>query len=333
MDFLVVGAGFGEQHLTWISECPGARVRLIGYRRDGDRARRLAARFPGATATADPLSAITAGAVDALVVASPPDTHERYLAAGLAAGLRVVSDKPLAHDLPTAARLAEAAAGHPGRAAVSFQWRANRALRVLRELCARGELGELVHLDLDFRHDFLAGPRTAWPWRHRWETAGAGALGDQGVHLFDLLAWLAPGSWAVTAGTASVVWPRRSHGPDQVACETDDVAEVLLGRDDGAARARVFVSRVSTGERALRVRVQGADGSAEVSANPDDGSATLRRHPAGSSTDFGPDPMNPYPGLLSGDDPVTVADFTAGHAAQALVEQALRAGCDKPISH
>lgn len=63
----------------------------------------------------------------------------------------------------------------PGRGAVTFQWRANPGFVRLRDLCAGGELGELVHADLEFRHNFLAGPETSWPWRHRRKSAGSGS--------------------------------------------------------------------------------------------------------------------------------------------------------------
>jgi predicted dehydrogenase len=327
---LVIGAGFGRQHVEWISDCPNTTVEFVGYRQAAERAARVAAEF-GARPTADPHAVIAARKVDAVAVVCPPRYHEEYLLAGLAAGLPVISDKPLAADCGTAARLAEAA--NSGTTMVTFQWRANPALRALRDLCAAGELGELVHLDLDFRHDFLAGPTTDWPWRHRWATSGAGTLGDQGVHLFDLLRWLARGPWSVRAGHAAVVFPRRESVGGAVACETEDVAEVLLGRTgSGGPTARVFVSRVSAGHRVLRARAHGTSGSAEVVASPDDGGAILTRWTPGAdpvSSVFPADPMNPYLEFLAGFRD-TVADFSDGYSAQQLLEDALRAGCGNP---
>jgi predicted dehydrogenase len=246
----------------------------------------------------------------------------------------VVSDKPLAADLPSAARLAERARTLPGRAVVVFQWRTHPALRRLRELCASGGLGTFIRADLEFHHDFLSGPATRWPWRHQRAAAGAGALGDQGVHLFDLLGWLVPARWSVSAGTASIVWPRRASGQGFVECETEDVAEVLLDGDGGRARARVLVCRVSAGFRELRVRIQGTTGSAEVHADPDDGSARLRVFGAEPSERvFGPQPMNPYLDLLGDPGSPAIAGFDAGYAAQDLLDQSLRTTkhCFTPI--
>jgi predicted dehydrogenase len=324
MRFMVIGTGFGETHLGWLAETPGARVEVLGYRRDRRRALDLAGRFGVPEVTADPQAWL--GKVDALAVVTPPDTHEPHIEAGLAAGLLVVTDKPLAADLATAARLAGDARARQGRAAVVFQWRTHPALRRLRDVCASGRLGAVVRIDLEFHHDFLSGPSTRWPWRHQRAAAGAGALGDQGVHLFDLLGWLTPGPWSVSAGTASIVWPRRRSGQDLVACETEDVAEVLLRRPGTVteAHARVLVSRVSTGFRELRARVQGTVGGAEVRADPEDGSARLRIFGAEPSRhEYGPTSMNPYTEVLTEPASPAIAGFAAGHAAQALLEQAL----------
>ncbi|MET8759463.1 Gfo/Idh/MocA family oxidoreductase [Lentzea sp. NPDC004782] len=328
---IVIGTGFGRQHLSWLSECPGAEVRFIGFSSDERRARELAAEFGVPGVTGDPLAVIESGEVDAVAVASPPATHELYVNAAVTAGLTVVSDKPLAADVASAARIADRAKAAGVANAVTFQWRANTAFRRLKELVSMGQLGEVVHLDLEFRHDFLAGPTTAWPWRHRWQTAGGGALGDMGVHLFDQVRWLVPGDWSATAATASVVWPRRQaiDGSVAVECETDDVAEVLLS--NGTAGARVFVSRVSSGYRTFRVQVSGTQGVAVLTADPDDGSATLTVRSAGSDqldVRFGPDAMNPYAALLARDP--ESASFLDGYAAQLLVDEALRLGGATP---
>lgn len=338
---MVIGTGFGEQHLKWISGCQDTTVEFIGYHRDERRARELAERYGGAGVTDDPLSVLASGAVDAVAVASPPDTHEAFLRAALTAGLVAISDKPLAADLAGSWRLVEAAAVVArARATVTFQWRSHPALRALRDDLDAGVLGEVVHVDLEFHHDFLAGQHTDWPWRHRRSTAGAGALGDIGVHLFDLLRWLVPGAWSVKYGTASLLWPQRSSADGPVVCETEDMAEVLLELAERPVRARVYASRVSTGHRVLRARVQGTAGTAEVSASPDDGSATLVRHSAdpgaSATTPFAAAVVNPYPSLLSalttdGSDRLWVPSFYDGYCAQALLEAALQAGCHSPV--
>lgn len=344
MRFVVAGTGFGATHLQWLAECEQATVHALCYRTDRERAAELAGQWDVARISDDVHEVIAGGDVDALAVVSPPQTHEELIAAGLRAGLLVVSDKPLAADVAAARRLAEQARGTGGRAAVTFQWRANPALQRLRALCAGGDLGSVLRADLEFHHDFLAGSGTSWPWRHRRDTAGAGALGDQGVHLFDVLRWTVPGEWSVSAATALLA-PQERHAPDggTVVCETDDIAEVWLADAAGGRRARVLVSRISSGYRAVRVTLQGTAATALVQASPDSGEATLTVWAAGRSEpqveQFAPDSMNPYRAVLAtaaGEaDGEQVAGFDDGLAAQVLLAEALErgAGTPQPVPH
>lgn len=67
----------------------------------------------GAEATNAPLDAIRRDDLDAVVIASPDDTHADFAVAAIEAGLMVLCEKPLAHDLAGAGRVlaAEMAAG------------------------------------------------------------------------------------------------------------------------------------------------------------------------------------------------------------------------------
>lgn len=83
-------------------------VRAVASRR-GTSARHLAGQLD---ANRVPVDRLPAGA-DVLVVATPPDTHEHLLLQGLAAGARVLVEKPLTTTLASADRMVAAAAG-PG---------------------------------------------------------------------------------------------------------------------------------------------------------------------------------------------------------------------------
>ncbi|GGM53962.1 oxidoreductase [Longimycelium tulufanense] len=327
MRFALVGTGFGQVHLQWLSECAGATVEVLCFQHDAERARRLAAEHGIAGVSSDPHQVLSGGGLDGAIVVSPPNTHGDLLSAALSAGLAVVTDKPLAADARTARALAARAGG--ARAAVTFQWRENPALRRLRDLVSQGDLGTVLRADLEFHHDFLAGPGTEWPWRHRRAEAGAGALGDQGVHLFDLLRWLVPGEWAVHAATSTIAFGERASAAGPISAETEDIAEVLLGEATTGCPARVLVSRVSAGLHAIRVLVQGERATAVVTASPDDGRATLTEYgsDAPRGTEFPAHPMNPYPRILdawqTGVRSPEVATFGDGLAAQLLVERAL----------
>lgn len=340
MRFAVAGTRWGQTHLRWLTGCERARVTTLCYRSDEQRAREIAGQWHVPRISADVSAVLASGEVDALAVAVPPDAREDLLTAGLDAGVLVVTDKPLAHDAATAARLAARARSSRGRAVVCFQWRANPALRALRELCAGGELGQIFTVDLEFQHDFMAGDATRWRWRHHRAAGGAGALADLGVHMFDVLRWMVPGDWTVESARAMITAPKRTL-PDgeRIDCESEDIADVALADAASPRRARVFVSRVCTGHRGIRVAVQGAAATAVVEANPDGGAATLTLStgPDGrrESRTFPGDAMNPYDRIITetaaGPEAWDMAGFDDGLAAQVLLEEALRQGAATPL--
>ncbi|WP_164465954.1 Gfo/Idh/MocA family protein [Actinoplanes teichomyceticus] len=326
MKFAVVGTGFGAVHLSWLTECRSASVEVLCYNNDDSRARQLAEKHGVGQISSDPVAVIRSGSVDAVAVIAPPGARSEILTAALDAGLLVVCDKPLSVDAGSAETLLRQAEKAGVAGFVTFQWRLNRALRQLRTMLREGRLGRLVALDLEFHHDFLSGPRTAWPWRHDRRVAGAGALADQGVHLFDTILWLTGTPWSVDACRTDTVFASRQTPHGVVDGETEDVASLRLSGGAGAS-ARIFVSRVSAGYRSIRILVQGEKGTAVLSLDPDDGSGNLRvsvlKQPV-EVTEFGPDAMNVYRAILGEDaDAADVATFADAVAAQKLVDQAL----------
>jgi predicted dehydrogenase len=315
----VVGAGFGETHVDLLRACD-IDVGCVVYARRRERADLLARRW-GVTFVTDDLAAAMTPDVDAVVVASTVDTHAVVVREALNAGKAVICDKPLAVSYPEAVILTQRIQECDLPGIVFFQWRTHPALRRLSRLIADGELGPIHDWDLAFHHDFLARPETDWPWRHQWGTAGAGALGDLGVHLVDLLHWLSGARLSTVAARGRVAVPERvsrSGGP--VPAETDDVARAMFEVGDSSATASILVSRVCSGFRRIAVKVSGADGHAQVVIDPENGAARLRVAAAGRSTDMELAAANPYAVWLrtSEQSPPTFAD---GCAAQQVLDE------------
>src|SRR5215472_1286229 len=61
--------------------------------------------------------------VDLVVVTTPPSAHEELVIAALENDKHVFCEKPLAHCLASAVRMAEVETRHPGRLSVSYQLR------------------------------------------------------------------------------------------------------------------------------------------------------------------------------------------------------------------
>ncbi len=126
--------------------------------------------------------------VDAVVITTPNRFHEEYAVAAFARDRHVLLEKPLAHSLESAQRIADAAASSEGHCLVGFNNRYLNAVSVLRDRIDRGEFGRLTHIEANYvRRRGIPGRGS---WFTRREIAGGGALIDLGVHAIDLSMYL-----------------------------------------------------------------------------------------------------------------------------------------------
>jgi myo-inositol 2-dehydrogenase / D-chiro-inositol 1-dehydrogenase len=131
---------------------------------------------PGAD-HADGLELIADASVDAVVIASPPETHEALVLACLAAGKRVLCEKPLADTLEACRRIA--AADADGLLTVGFMRRRDPGYAGLKQRLDAGEIGVPVAAHMVHRN--ASSPA--------WFTAGH-VLTDSLVHEADVTRWL-----------------------------------------------------------------------------------------------------------------------------------------------
>ena len=121
---------------------------------------------------------------DAVLITTPNRFHEEYAVAALDAGLDVLLEKPLAHSLESAERIAEAAADADGFCMLGFNNRFREPVRVIKHYQDEGRFGETTHVEANYVR------RRGVPGRGSWFTsegvAGGGALIDIGVHAIDL---------------------------------------------------------------------------------------------------------------------------------------------------
>ncbi|ADB59325.1 oxidoreductase domain protein [Haloterrigena turkmenica DSM 5511] len=123
-------------------------------------------------------------AVDAVIVTTPNRFHEPIAVAALEAGCDVLVEKPLAHTLESAERIAEAAAREDGICMVGFHNRHAASMAMFDKQHARGRFGDLTHVEANYvRRRGVPGPGS---WFTNPELAGGGALLDIGVHALDL---------------------------------------------------------------------------------------------------------------------------------------------------
>ncbi|ELY43444.1 Gfo/Idh/MocA family protein [Natronorubrum sulfidifaciens] len=178
----IVGlGGMGHLHAQSLTEL-GADVVAGADLVDAQR-QRFADEF-GATTYETHNGLVADDAVDAVIVTTPNRFHEPITVDALEAGCDVLVEKPLAHSLESAERIAQTAATTGGICMVGFHNRHAASMAMFDEYHARGRFGELTHIEANYvRRRGVPGPGS---WFTDPELAGGGALLDIGVHALDL---------------------------------------------------------------------------------------------------------------------------------------------------
>src|SRR6185437_4178998 len=133
-------------------------------------------------ATTDPIELCQSDAIDAVVIATPNDTHRPIAVAAAKAGKHVMCEKPLGLSAVEVREMYEAARDAGVVHMTAFTYRFAPSMRYLRHLLKGGSLGTPRH----FRSQrFLDWPETSWGWRQYRARAGAGDLFDMTIHRID----------------------------------------------------------------------------------------------------------------------------------------------------
>jgi predicted dehydrogenase len=137
--------------------------------------------WPHAQVSADFDTMLALPELEAVVIATPNDTHFDYASRALAAGKHVVVDKPLTVTLAEALELERLAALH-GRVLAPFHNRRwDGDFLTVQKLLASGRLGRLSHFESHFDR-FRPVVRARW---REEANRGGGILLDLGPHLLD----------------------------------------------------------------------------------------------------------------------------------------------------
>ena len=187
----LLGAGrIGRMHGAMLAALPGVDELIIG---DPDEA--AGARLAGELGVAArPVEAVIEEA-DAIVIAAATDAHPRLIRAGLARGIPVFCEKPLAGELAEAITLAREVERASAPFQLGFQRRFDAGYREAKRLLDSGELGTLYCIRMA-GHDPAPPPDSYIP-------VSGGLFRDFAGHDFDVLRWLTGSEveevWAVGA--------------------------------------------------------------------------------------------------------------------------------------
>ncbi|WP_306058176.1 Gfo/Idh/MocA family protein [Natronococcus wangiae] len=126
--------------------------------------------------------------VDAVIITTPNKYHEEYAIDAFDRDLNVLLEKPLAHSIGSAERIASAAAESDGYCMVGFNNRFANTVQIVKNRIDQGDLGDVSHVEANYvRRRGIPG-RGSWFTRRK--IAGGGALIDLGVHAIDLALYL-----------------------------------------------------------------------------------------------------------------------------------------------
>jgi predicted dehydrogenase len=143
----LIGYGYWGPNLSRnLAETDGIHLAAVADTRPERRAA-ASRRHPGAVVCGDAASLIARDDLDAVVIATPLDTHYRLARAAIERGKHVLVEKPLARSKADAETLGALADERDVRLMVDHTFLYTGAVRTMRSLIDSGQLGELLYLD------------------------------------------------------------------------------------------------------------------------------------------------------------------------------------------
>jgi len=271
--------------------------------------------------------------VEFVILATPPDARQEITKRLIAGGKPILMEKPIERDLERATRLVEICERADIPLGIVLQHRTRAASRALKIRLDRGELGDLVSVDI----------RVPW-WRPQsyyntqgrgtYARDGGGVMITQAIHTLDLALWFAGPVRACQAMTATTAL----HS-----LEAEDWAAALLHFESGAVGVMSATTAAYPG-RSESLFLQGTKASAHLANGVLrvaylDGSEALTGTP--TNTGAGADPMDfthawhqavieDFAGRLRHTRPPVASgrDALAAHRLIDAIERAARAGTE-----
>lgn len=244
----LVGLGrIGTMHAqNIIAVNKGGRLTLADL--DAARAHALAADL--GCAAVDTVEQLLASGIDALVIAAGTEAHPALIRAGVAAGIPVFCEKPVAGNTAAALELVDYIREHDGVVQIGHQRRFDAGYLEAKRAFDAGELGWI--------HSLRAITGDSTPPSIDFIAGSGGLFRDCSVHDFDILRWL-------TGREIVEVYAKGSNkGHPAIKAANDvDSALALVTFDDGTL-ASVAATRYNGGGHDVRLEVQGSRASLAV---------------------------------------------------------------------
>jgi predicted dehydrogenase len=271
----VIGTGFiGPVHIEALRRL-GVHVAALCDL--PERARPAAARLGIPLTFTDYREMLRSPDLDVVHITAPNRFHCEMSLAALNAGKHCVCEKPLAMDTRQTARIVKAAKASGTVFAVNYNVRFYPAILELRKRVARGDLGEIIHVNGSYMQDWLFKD-TDYNWRLLPREGGKlRAVADIGTHWMDAVCFIL-GARVRSVFADLATWHKTRKRPlgevqtfakadaemkyAAYPVKTEDFANVLLQFSNGA-RGSLGVSQVAAGRKnTIRIEVYGSRKSA-----------------------------------------------------------------------
>ena len=142
----VIGFGYWGPNLARnLNELPGAELAWVAERRQ-HRLQHFQKIYPAARSTQD-YHELLASDIDAVAIVTPVSQHHLIAMEALRAGKHILVEKPLAASTREAMEIAETADRLGLVAMVGHTFQHNPAVNAIRDLIARGELGQVYYIN------------------------------------------------------------------------------------------------------------------------------------------------------------------------------------------
>jgi predicted dehydrogenase len=194
--------------------------------------------------------------IDLVTVATPNATHYAITKSFLTAGIHVLCEKPMTVTVEQAEDIAATAQRTGAICAVNYGYTGYSLVRHMRAMVARGDLGRIRLIVVEFSHGFHADAADADNPRMRWrydpaEAGISGQFADCGIHALHLASYVSgQNATELSSDFLSTIESRT--------LEDDAMVNVRM---DGGTTVRLWTSSVAVGSfHGFNIRVFGEKG-------------------------------------------------------------------------
>ena len=257
----VVGGGFGRTHILAYRTTPGVEVTAFCQRTKAS-AERVAREFGIPHVFTDYREMLAQGAnLDAVSLTTPTNVHLAMACEAFSHGVSVLCEKPMAMNKEEAVAMLKRAEEARVIHMTCFNFRFVPAFYRMKELIEEGYVGtHVLHVEASWFSERRADPNLPFGWRDQKEAVGFGAMGDVGVHLVDLVRWLA-GDFKRVCSQQAIFTKERplSEGSGKREVTVEDCA-TFVGELTGGGLVSFIANAAARGSAYQEIRILGNNG-------------------------------------------------------------------------